>query len=126
MTKEQALQSGLKFTGEYERSAEPIKASVEKMRKQGYKAYCVRVPDDKLSRGYYPGACGYSVYVEKSFFLNEQIKEALETIEYLPKMYLSIIARHEEELLEFCSKKDLIYERLSNARAELEKEQEKK
>ena len=66
MTKNQAEQKGLQFTGCYERNPDALKLRLEEIRKSGYKAYIVTVPDSKYSRS----ACignGYSIYTESRY-----------------------------------------------------------
>lgn len=69
MTEERAKLEGLHFTGMYNRDKEKTKAEIDDARKQYPKAriVLVREPDSKLSRGYTPGACGWSAYADNVY-----------------------------------------------------------
>lgn len=81
MTKEQAIAQGCKYyTGIYKRSfeKEKVKQRAKEIReKYKCRAVVVKVPDDKYSRSYSPGGCGYSVYADRKYELMVQ-KESLE------------------------------------------------
>ena len=68
MTEQKARLEGLDFTGHYERFIEPIKEKAKEIRKKGYKARTV------ISDG------GYSIYAEKKYFTDKQIKSYKNTI----------------------------------------------
>lgn len=79
MNKKQAEEKGYRYTGIYARDREEIKKRAEIIRKEGYKAITVTVPDSKYSRG--GVGVGYSVYVEEKYVINERKKEAIQKAE---------------------------------------------
>jgi hypothetical protein len=101
MTKETALAKGLEFTGVYERNSGKVKKELEEIRKQGYKAYFVTVPDSPLSRG--GVGVGYSVYAEPRYRADRNAETVVETVakydehlQYLKSQYEKQVADAEK------------------------------
>jgi len=98
MNKEQAAKRGYEFTGIYERDKSGVQVRLNKIRKDGYKAALVTVPDDPLSRG-----CigrGYSIYAEARYRLDDLAKTHREQIAQFPARILRITEQFSREIAE--------------------------
>jgi hypothetical protein len=107
MTEERAKQEGLHFTGMYSRNKEVTKAEIDDARKRYPKAriVLVRTPDSKLSRGYTPGACGWSAYADDVYSAYQTVETSTKTIgnyqsryDYFKKQFDEQVQKLDEEL----------------------------
>jgi len=107
MTEERAIQEGLHYTGMYNRDKEKTKAEIADARKQYPKAriVLVREPDSKLSRGYTPGACGWSAYADDIYSAYQAIESSKNVIgnyqhryNYFKQQFDEQIKKLDEEL----------------------------
>ncbi len=73
MTKKQAEQKGLVFHGCYERDKKLVQEKVRELKKQGYNAVLVTVPDSSSLCGEI--GRGWSVYVESKYFEDLRAEE---------------------------------------------------
>ena len=102
MTKEQATQKGLIFTGHYGRNKAEVQMECDKIQKQGYKVSIVTVPDSPLSRGYV--GKGWSLYAEvkygndlKAADLKARIAKHPEILAYLKTEYDKQVVKANED-----------------------------
>jgi hypothetical protein len=101
MNEKQASERGYGNTHSYDRNYDKIEEKRDELRKKGYKAVIVKIPDNPLSRG--PIGCGWSVYVERRYLVEKEIEDLrmrLEGIEnrkeYARKNYETELERIEE------------------------------
>jgi len=112
MTKLQAIQQGLSFTGSYSHDKEEQKFNAGEIRKQGYRAVVVNVPPDKLSRGHH--GMGYSVYAEKRYFDDkEKIRLQME-LNHIPVEKETALNAYKKALQDINAKELEIKEKLKS------------
>jgi hypothetical protein len=97
MNEQTARNKGLQYTGIYERNTESLKPRLEEIRKAGYKAYIVTVPDSPYSRSSCIGT-GYSVYTEPRYQADNAAKTSQQRILFHASRLTSIRARFESEM----------------------------
>jgi len=87
MNETTARAKGLVFTGMYTRyDVNRFQGYVDAIRKLGYKAYLVTVPDSPLSRGYVKGSRGYAVYSEQRYMNDKQAEKMRSEIAKVPSL----------------------------------------
>lgn len=106
MIKQIAEKKGLIFAGHYSYNKEEVIIEKNKYECKGYKAYVVNEPYDLFSRVH--KGMGYSVYVEKKYFVDRRIKDIERYISRMPlkrknakeeyDLELNLINIHEAEL----------------------------
>lgn len=98
MNEDTAAKRGYEKTGHYSRGGDANYARMEvklaEIRKAGYKALIVKVPDSPYSRGYCKGACGYSIMTEPRYRLDRAAAESRITIDTHAARTQEIMARH--------------------------------
>lgn len=96
MNQETALKKGYERTGIYARSADKVRPLLEEIRKQGYKALLVTVPDSPYSRGHV--GTGYGVVVERRYNLDQAAKSHLESLAAYAGRCEAVRAHHQAQI----------------------------
>ena len=112
MNELQARQQGLSFIGRYERFKDRVADDLAALRKQGYKAYIVTVPDSPLSRGYCKGDKGYSIYAEERYFHDKEKKDLQDRLAHMPARKDAAFKEYEKELAELVAEETRMEKRL--------------
>ena len=112
MNGQQAIASGYHFTGAYERSynKEKLQEQIKEIRKSGYKAIIVTIPDSPLSRGSI--GKGYSIYAEKKYFTDRERKELEAQLKQIPNRKVSAWDGYQESLQKIDNEKIELERRL--------------
>ena len=76
MNEKEARIRGLRFTGDFSGDEEYIKDKIRKYKIRGYKAYFIT--ERTKSGG------GYSIYIEKQYFIDRRIEDIKEKIKKVP------------------------------------------
>ena len=110
MKENQAMEKGYRYTGSYERNKDTIKEQAKEYKAKGYKVVICNVPDSKLSRG--GGGMGYSIYAEPKYFIDKEVKELNERLNYIESRKQYELDKYNNAILEIENEKSRMETRL--------------
>jgi hypothetical protein len=97
MNERQARANGMEFTGSYERNRADLAFTVKDLKKRGYKASIVTVPDSPLSRGTI--GTGYAIYAEHQYFVDKDIRMLELKLSHIEGRKVTALEKYKAELL---------------------------
>ena len=123
MTKKQAQEQGLHFTGIYNRDKEETQKRIAEARIKYPKARIVLVPEraNPLSRGQNTGIVGYSAYADYIYSAYEQVHNASKIIDSYQTNYDFYKKQFDEKIKELDERKLAAETRLNEANEILNK-----
>jgi len=101
MNENQAMEQGYSFTGCYQRSKKELVKRYNEFKSQGYKAVIVsdHASGYEKTAGIRKGmVLGYSIYAEKRYFVDREIKELTNRLEAIPGRRENTLKKYQKEL----------------------------
>jgi prefoldin subunit 5 len=107
MNEQQAREKGYEYTGYYERFKDKLTDKLEAIRKAGFKAVIVTVPDSPYSRGIV--GVGYAIYVEHRYNVVRTITELEKRIQQIDSRKAYAFEEYQKALIQIeKEEKDMI------------------